>query len=776
MNHRRLLTGTLMFVLSFILCLGFTKSYGQSSLALGGWRLHVPYHQSKAVADAGDKVYVAAEQGLYYYDKEFSTTETISKVDGLSEQQISTISFDNETQTLVIAYKNTNIDLLQNGSIININDILRKSISGEKLINDVAIHNKLAFVTSTFGIVVLDLVKHEVKDSYRNLGPNGETVNVKAAAVLRDSIYLTTNLGVLASKYTNTNLQDYKNWGYINTGIPASHNADKLAVFDNKLYLSAANGGIYTLNANHTWAPATVAINGVVSSFTSTATHLSIASVAGVTVLSKNGTVINYTHRLLKDPRKAEVDKDGTIWVADMQTGLVKISAAGNDAAAYTPNGPYSSSSFRIYTYGGKVYVLSGGFSAAYLQNGSWNGFYVYDKGNWESYNVYLYPEPGFVKGYDLVDAVYNPITEKLYLASYGNGLIEWGGLTNSLLYNGNNSPLLSAQSSYPDKTDYVRITDLAVDDAGNVWAVNRNNFVNTPGLHMLRPDGTWKSFVLPGVADGSNLDQILIDDYGQKWLSISRRGNQRSGLVVFDDEKNRVRYLSLGSGFGGLPNGDVYAVVKDLNGDVWVGTANGVGVYYNPAFVFEEQNYDARIPIVDRRPLLDGQVVRTIAVDGANRKWMGTDNGLWLFNPEGDKLIRHFNTTNSPLPSNRVLSVAVEHATGEVFVATDAGVASYRAEATVTEGKPACATVYPNPVRKNYTGLIGVSGLPNNANVRITDVAGMLVYKTKATGGTLAWDARDYNGKRVKAGVYLVMSSSDDGSQTCISKIAVLD
>ncbi|MEJ8801109.1 type IX secretion system anionic LPS delivery protein PorZ [Pontibacter sp. H249] len=764
----------LKLLLSLCLLLRMIPAHAQSNLALGDWRLHIPYQQSKAVADAGNKVYVAAEEGLFYFDKEFNTTETISKVDGLSEQQISTIVFDDATQTLLIAYKNTNIDLIQNGKIINISDILRKAISGEKTINDVIVHNKQAFISSTFGVIVLDLVKHEVRDSYRNLGPNGETVNVRAAAILRDSIYLTTNLGVMASKYSNTNLQDYHNWSGFNAGLPASASgANKLAVFNDKVYVSLAAGGVYTLQQGN-WQPAAVSATGVVSALSATASHLAITTPAGVSVMAKDGNVTNVSHQLLKAPKDAEVSTNGIIWVADMQAGLVKLSTNDTDATAYTPNGPFSKNSFKVYTYGGNVYVLSGGYSAAYLQNDAWNGFYEYTQGEWKSYNGYVYP--GSVQGNDLVDAVFNPVTDKLYLASYGKGLIEWQGVTEAKLFNGLNSPLLSAQTAWVDKTEYVRVTSVAVDSEGNVWAVNRNNLAGSPGLHRLSPDGTWTSFTLPGIPDGSNLDQILIDDDGQKWLSIARRGNQRSGLVVFDDEKNRVRQLSIGNGAGGLPNGDVYTLAKDLNGDIWVGTANGVGVFYNPGFVFSEQNYDARIPIVERRPLLDGQLVRTIAVDGANRKWIGTDNGLWLFNPDGDKLIRHFNASNSPLPSNRILSIAIEHSSGEVFVATDAGVASFKAEATITEGTPECATVSPNPVRKNYTGLVGVSGLPNNANVRITDVAGTLVYKTKATGGTLAWDARDYNGKRVRAGVYLVMSSSDDGTQTCISKIAVLD
>ncbi|WP_439881220.1 type IX secretion system anionic LPS delivery protein PorZ [Pontibacter sp. MBLB2868] len=747
--------------------------YGQSNVPLGSWRVHAPYRQGIAVADAADKVYVAAERGLFYYDKEFNTTQAISKVDGLREQQISTIAYDSGTKTLVVAYANTNLDLIRDDKITNISDIFRKAISGEKLINHINIYNKQAYISSTFGVVVLDLVKLEIRDTYMNLGPNGEIVNVKSSAILGDSIFLATNMGVLGAKRQGVNLQDFHSWGNLSAGLPLT-GASEMVAFNEKLF-ATTNNGLFSLSGKK-WSAEPWAANNNFNAVTASVNYLSLTSDDKVMLLDKSGKVRTLSNALLTSAKEAVVgNSEDWVWVADNSKGLVRLKPDGSDAAAFAPDGPYSSDSFRVYANNGSVYVLSGGFSEVYLNNGSWNGFYVFSEGEWKSFNKYVFPTTSFVKGNDIVDAVFNPVTEKLYLASYGAGLIEWGGPDNSKLYNGYNSPLLSALSS-ADKEAYVRVTDVAVDTDGSVWVVNRNYFSNSPGLHELRPDGSWKSFVLPNFADGSNLDQVLIDDYGRKWLSIARRSNKVGGLVVFDETENKLKHLSIGEGAGGLPNADVYALTKDLNGDIWVGTAAGVGVYYNPGIVFSESRYDARVPIIDRRPLLDGQVVRSIAVDGANRKWMATDNGLWLFNPDGDKLIHHFTASNSPLPSDKVLSVAVEHKTGDVFVATDAGVASYRAEATITEATPECAVVFPNPVSASYTGLVGVSGLPNNADVRITDVAGALVYKTKATGGTLAWDARDYNGKRVKAGVYLVMSSSEDGQQTCISKIAVLD
>ncbi|GAA4434006.1 two-component regulator propeller domain-containing protein [Pontibacter saemangeumensis] len=763
---------TCIFLIA-VLVLISGQVYGQRNLALGNWQVHVPYQQAMAVADAGDRVYVATANGLFYYDKEFNTTQPISKVDGLQEQQISAIGYDAATGTLVIAYASTQVDLLRDNTIYTIRDIFRKALPGEKKINHIHIADKLAYLSSSFGVVVVDLQKLEIKDTYGNLGPQGAAVDVQAAAILRDSIYIATNLGVLAAQRSGANLQDFRHWASLNAGLPAAGAAASLAAFHEKLYAGTASGGLYTLRGG-SWHRTAVDSTTVINSLAAANGYLTIATASGVTLLDQRRQVQALAHELLPAPQDALVGADGKVWVADRVNGLVRLNTDGTAAAAFAPNGPYSINSFQLYTHRGKTYVLSGGYSESYLPAHIRDGFFVHENGRWSNYNQFLYPDPqAYIPTRDLVTAVYNPVTGKMYFGSYGNGVLEWGGVGSAVRHNNSNSTLVSALS--PEDRESVRVTDMAVDAAGNLWVVNPSQQAGAPGLHTLHPDGTWESSVLPGVADGNNLSHILIDDVGQKWLSVSRR-KSNGGLLVYDDVQKRVLSLSVGEGKGGLPDGSVHSMAKDLNGDIWVGTANGVGIYYNTDFVFETQPYDAHLPIIDGRPLLNGQTVRAIAVDGANRKWVGTDSGLWHFGPDGDELLRHYTAQNSPLPSDSVLSVAVEHQTGEVFVATTAGLASYRAGATVTEGEPECATVFPNPVRRDYTGLVGVSGLPNNAHVRITDIAGTLVYKTRATGGTLAWNARDYNGKRVRAGVYLVMSSDESGKQTCISKIAVLE
>jgi hypothetical protein len=229
-----------------------------------------------------------------------------------------------------------------------------------------------------------------------------------------------------------------------------------------------------------------------------------------------------------------------------------------------------------------------------------------------------------------------------------------------------------------------------------------------------------------------------------------------------------------------------VYDIVCDRTGSIWIGTGDGVAYFGDPSQVISYLGGSVASPgsfataIVRRGtganyPALYNQIVRCIAVDGANRKWFGTPTGLWLFSPNADEALLHFTTANSPLPSNSIVDVAVNDKTGEVFVATDAGLVSYRGSATITEGTPSCAKVFPNPVQPNFAGTVGITGLVNDAYVKITDVAGHLVYSTRANGGTVTWNLADVAGRRVRSGVYLVLTSDADGKNSCVSKVAVL-
>jgi ligand-binding sensor domain-containing protein len=248
----------------------------------------------------------------------------------------------------------------------------------------------------------------------------------------------------------------------------------------------------------------------------------------------------------------------------------------------------------------------------------------------------------------------------------------------------------------------------------------------------------------------------------------------QGGGLLVFDRERNEHAYLTEATGSGSLPSRQVYSLALDRNGFVWVGTAAGVA-YLNPGQALSG-NVNSVKPVVNGRILLRDETTTAMAVDGGNRKWLGTRNGLWLFDAFGETPIHNFTTTNSPLPSNEILDIEVHPVTGEVFIATPRGIVSYRSDATESSGTFSSVKIFPNPVLPTFTGQVSISGLATDARVKITDIAGKLIWETSANGGTATWHVRDYNGRRAATGMYLVIAISQDGLDSVVGKIAVVN
>jgi ligand-binding sensor domain-containing protein len=237
----------------------------------------------------------------------------------------------------------------------------------------------------------------------------------------------------------------------------------------------------------------------------------------------------------------------------------------------------------------------------------------------------------------------------------------------------------------------------------------------------------------------------------------------------------DRWRLLKTGAGGGNLPSNEIYCLAKDKNGAIWVGTANGIAVFQCPQDVFTA-GCEALLPVIKEGSfssfLFRGQEVRSIAVDGANQKWVATASGVWLVTADGDKVLANYTETNSPLFSNDVKQLAIDGSTGEVFIATAKGLLSFRGNATEAQEIKSNAVVFPSPVPPGYTGTIGIRGLPENSIVKITEPAGRLVFQTRSLGGQAVWDGKDYRGGRASTGVYLVLAVDNVKGEQVVGKI----
>lgn len=302
----------------------------------------------------------------------------------------------------------------------------------------------------------------------------------------------------------------------------------------------------------------------------------------------------------------------------------------------------------------------------------------------------------------------------------------------------------------------------------GKYWIADYKN-----GL-LSNVEGTFKNYS-PSSLDTlyqNRRDSIVVDLDGNRW--IRQRG---FGGILVISPKNQRQLIVSGIGVGNLPSDNVKSLALDRDGQMWVGTDKGVVVFDNPSAVFSGKNFDAYTPVFERRRLLGNETVATIAIDGGNRKWMGTKNGIFLFSPDGAELVNNFNEKNSPLPSNEISCITTEPHTGEVYIRTPKGMISYRGTATEAGLKQdeEAVKVFPNPVRPDFEGQIGIEGLVENAFVKITDMAGNLVYETRANGGTAVWSGKTLAGGRVETGIYLIFSANKKGEETLVSRLAVV-
>lgn len=722
--------------------------------------------------DTGDKVFVLTNIYYFSYDKSSGEIERYDKVWGLSDVQVDHLAYAPEYNAIIVAYRNTNIDLIiDNNTIINVSDILRKSISGLKEINNIAIRNNFAYFSTTFGIVVFDIEREEFRDTYV-IGDNGNQVNVIDVAFVSDSIFALTVQGLKKAPLAGANLANYQNWQNIGLaeGLPTTDGrlievvADSIYALFGDTVFKAVNGawGQYYHQADYT-----------ITNIKGTDGQLHVlehdTTFQGRIGVNNGGTWQYVIENPLNVPTDVVKDNEGVYWVTDTYRGLWKIEFNGN-RQVIVPNGPTSSGISGMTYKDGVLWVAPGGATPDWNYSFNDFGFLSLTQGNWGQFNRFNTPELDGVLNIFAVAS--SPLSDKVYFGSFWDGLLGWDG-TSLVQYSKDNSTLEGATGD-PART---RIGGLTFDDNGYLWIANHGA---GSVLHGLSPNGDMTRMATPPLTFGS-ASQIVIDDFDQKWVALPQGANQ--GILVYNhgadventaDDQYKILTTQLGN--GALPSNEVLSLAKDKNGQIWVGTTQGIAIFYCAGSVLT-QGCDAQRIIVSRDGfngyLLENERINHILVDGADRKWVGTNNGLWLFSPDGTEELAYFTEENSPLLSNSVLTLGYDGETGTLYISTDKGLLSLRIEAT--EGTNIYADpieVFPNPVRETYSGSIAIRGLPSNAEVRITDITGMMIYQTQALGGQAIWDGRDYTGRKAKTGVYLVFSINEEGTESKPTKL----
>lgn len=723
------------------------------------WQDHFSYNNIRHIWEINGLIFCSAENGIFSYDPVSGETQKISKVTQLNDVDITAFSYNPENEVIFIGYRSGELDILTPDGNHNFLEVpLHQGYTGSKIINHITIFQNTAVISGEWGLVTFDLESLEFMETTYFVQA-GTYFGVKESAVFDGSIYAASDRGIFTHPL-NGLIANFTNWQQP-AGLPVS-GFQNIINFQGKL-LTNSGSNIYSFDGSG-W-----------NSFTNITDICDISANGNILSVTQSNTVINYDENLsqIESVSFSEIlntgIKSGNVTYGGSQ--LVGLLAGANEIR---PDGPYSNKSWTVTALNGQIWIAPGGMVDFNNVQQNADGYSHFDETSW----IHVKSED-ILNAKDIVHIEVNPQNpSEVYVSSWFEHP-SWGAgesihigmfkMVNDAMvehYNSENSGLKFQE----------RIAGSKLDENGNLWvsqAFVRNPNPWTNGVAKKTSSGNWTFIDIGGDVSQTGVNRPMIyQDHA--WIPLTRGG----GLKVTDMEN--VYTISTTANMGNLPSASVITVAFDESGTLWIGTNLGLRILYNPLEAVLSGNFETQPIIIEQNGIPEALLMDTqindIEVDGANRKWIATEtSGVYYVSESGEETIFNFTVGNSPLPSNKVNDVTVDKSTGIVYFATDKGVVSYRSDAVDVGDSFGDVYSYPNPVRPGFTGNVTIKGLPNDADVRIVDVVGNLIYNTKAAGGVVQWDTKNLKGKPVASGIYLVLMSNRDASETKQTKIAIV-
>ncbi|NMB49426.1 MAG: T9SS type A sorting domain-containing protein [Bacteroidales bacterium] len=773
-------------ILSIIVILLTTVVFAQTDypVAMGKWRTHLAYNSVSQITQSSTSIYAISDGALFSVGKKDEDIQVFTKISGLNDVDIIKLEYDEINDQLLIIYKNGNIDLMHEVGVYNISDLFNKQMSSSKTINEVYFNGNFAYLSCDFGIVVLNLDKKEISDTYF-IGPNASEIKVLSTTIHDNIIYALTEDGILHADANNRNLVNYEYW-HQSTGLPGSGKFQKIFTFAGELLL-LRNNKLYKREKNNTWS-------GLLSAIT-----IKSLNVSGGKILVGNGTdktyLLNESFGMstIEIPGSSDIEYDQEnklYWLAGGELGVISYKFQANTDPIieyYKPSGPAQNIPWSMTFAGEKLFVVNGGRWDT--QNNRSGKIMIYENNSWKVIDEsHIKPLTGR-SALDFMNVAVDPQDDKhFFVTSYGTGLYEFRNDKFSKWHHHYNSTLNSIFPGTGGEYNYIRLDGAIFDENNNLWIANTSS---PSPIKILNNEGEWLQLNY-GEVRVPTLGPILISNQNQnqKWVLSVRH---KPGIFIWDDNNtltnesdDKRRFFSQFNEYGvttPLNPQYIYCIAQDQNGVVWVGTDMGPLLFSNPSNAFDPDYTCSRVKIPRKDGteladyLLQNEQIKAIVIDGANRKWLGTEeSGLYLMSENGQETIHHFTSANSPLLSDNILSLALNPVSGELFIGTGNGLISYQTDAAESSNIYTDVYAYPNPVDENYNGVITIVGLINKTQVKITDLNGNLIYQTVSNGSIATWDGKDFHGRKVSTGIYFAICANEDGTQSTITKIMVIN
>jgi len=737
------------------------------------WQGYFSYNDIRDVSQSATAIFAASENALFSKNITTNQIKTTNTIDGLSGQTIVSLYYSPISNKTLIGYENGLMTVINeaDGSMLNVVDIINKQLPANlKKINHFMEYDGIVYVSCDFGIVQFNLLTMLFGDTYF-IGNNGAEISVSQTAVHNGFIYASTIDGIRKADIANKNLIDFNQWSQIATGSWSS-----IETFDTELIAINATGNIHKYNSGSNSFTSYLQLPQAAVDMRASGNYLIITTPNSVSIYNKQmilvrqinsnqiiDTLVNFT---------CATSIEDEVYIGTKENGIYSTTISVSSAIRNTmPAGPSRNNIFALQTTTTSLWAVYGDYDLFY------NPYAL------ESYGLSKYSESGWLNipyekvfgAKSMVRVTVNPTNEnEVYASSFFSGLLKVVNDVPNILFNQSNSGLETLTFLGPSYID-VRINGTAFDRTGNLWVTN--SLVKN-GLKSLSTSGQWQSYAMDKVIisiEKNSFGSLAIDKNGTKWITTNE-----NGLIGFNEKNNIFKKITAGTDTGNLPTADVRVAAPDNNNQLWIGTTKGLRVLSNvSSYLSEDQMTTKPIIILEdglAQELMYEQFITDIVVDGANNKWIGTiDSGVFLVSPNGQETKYHFTETNSPLPSNIINDIDINTATGEVFIATNKGLVSFKGVATGANEDLNNVFVYPNPVRPEYDGTVKISGLLNKATVKITDIEGNLVYETTSEGGTIEWDTTAFGKHKVASGVYMIFISAQDGIETKVKKVMII-
>lgn len=744
------------------------------------WTVYASYHNPAKSVEVGGRLYVLANGDLYSYDPSDTSIETYDKAGALNDFGIYDIVACSETGEVAIVYNNGNIDLLAaDGTVFNLSDFKNKVLA-DKTMNDVAVYGKKLYLSTNSGLVVMDMGKR----TFDNIYYWGSAV--RSALPHENSIIAATDNGVYRGSLS-VNLLDPESWEMVNT----NKSFRKFFKVGSAVY--CYTGRVEKITDMQT-VTSSMVVNETVQNCFVCENQLFMTTSAGVLKsVDESGNQNAFSTPFVINHATY---KSGTYWTACGTDGMIGMTLNGDaftqTVGDITPNSPVRNYSYKMQMMpGGRLLVAGGNFN--YPEVDYEGTAMKYEGKRWTAFDEGSVLEHVDMSTYkNVTDIVQDPNdSEHHWLGTKRSGIYEFRDYKYVNHYTYDNSPLESILPGNPYAGWYVRVTGLGYDPEGNLWMCN--NQCDTI-VRILTHDGKWVGYYYEDIVGYPTFDHTVFDSRGWAWINSRRETSvSHAGVLVVNtngtidtqrDDSHRFVHTITNQDGTSYPIMEFFTMQEDMEGAMWLGTSSGLFVAEAPENIFSPDYHFTQIKIARNDGtgladyLLNEVWVTCIAIDGANRKWIGTGgSGVYLVSADGQEELHHFTKSDSPLISDNINDIKIDGTTGEVFIATDEGLCSYFGDAVDAEESldKGNIKVYPNPIRPEMRRLVRVTGLAFNTNVKIANAAGRLVYEGMSNGGEFTWNCTTSGGKPVASGVYYILATDEEGKKGASAKVLIL-